>query len=212
MRGHAANAVIEWAAIVQRAIHNKRVPRSAGTSQILHAMVLLAVYDAVVTIEGGYQPFAALLPSTPAADVRIAIATAAYLTARARVASSQVLFLDQRYAKYVSDLPDGPAKAAGTRVGEAATTAILAARADDGFSEGAPEPADAGVDQIRPFTFTDSSAFRPEALDPMAPSAHAADIMETRHHRRPGGGPRSPHRTDTACFRTENRTCTGIAI
>jgi len=42
----AHNAVIDWAAIVQRSIHNKSVPRSAGTSQTLHAMVLLAVYDA----------------------------------------------------------------------------------------------------------------------------------------------------------------------
>ena len=57
--GPAPNAVIEWAGIVQQAIHGPAAPRSAGTSEILHTMVHLAVYDAVVAIEGGSRPFAA---------------------------------------------------------------------------------------------------------------------------------------------------------
>ena len=200
----APNAVIDWAAIAQRAIHSKSVPRSAGTSQILHAMVLLAVYDAVVAIEGGYQPYAAHIESTPSADVRVAVATAAYLTARARVASSQVLFLDQRYANYLSDLPDGPGKAAAIRVGEAAAAAILAARAGDGFSAGAPQLADAQLGQIKPFTFTDSSAILTEGSDSMTSSACADDIMETRDNDRAKSGLRSADQIDIAYFWSEN--------
>ena len=56
------NAVIEWAGIVQQAIHGPAAPRSAGTSEILHTMVHLAVYDAVVAIEGGSRPFARSRP------------------------------------------------------------------------------------------------------------------------------------------------------
>jgi len=93
------NAVTDWAAIVQQAIHNPpAAPRSAGTSEILHAMVMLAVYDAAVAVEGGYQPYVAEIRRLPYADVRAAVATAAYRTARARIAASQVPWLDQQYA------------------------------------------------------------------------------------------------------------------
>jgi hypothetical protein len=54
----APNVVTQWAAIVQQSIHNAGAPRSAGSSQVLHTMVHLAVYDAVVAIEGRYEPFA----------------------------------------------------------------------------------------------------------------------------------------------------------
>lgn len=63
-----ANPVIEWASIVQPAIHSAAAPRSGGTSQILHTMMALAVYDAVVAIEGGYRPYAAAIDAPRGAD------------------------------------------------------------------------------------------------------------------------------------------------
>ncbi len=86
----APNAVTDWATIVQQAIHSAAAPRSAGTSEILHATVMLAVYDAVVAVEGGFRPYTAAIERTPWADVRAAVATAAWRTARARVAPSQI--------------------------------------------------------------------------------------------------------------------------
>ena len=55
----APNVVTQWAAIVQQSIHNAAAPRSAGSSQVLHTMVHLAVHDAVAAIEGGYSPYRA---------------------------------------------------------------------------------------------------------------------------------------------------------
>jgi hypothetical protein len=92
----AGNVVTDWAAMVQPSIHNPASPRSAGTSQILHTMVVLAMYDAAVAIEGGYEPFAATIQAPLGADVRAAVATAAYLTARARVVAAEIAPLDQR--------------------------------------------------------------------------------------------------------------------
>src|SRR5688500_11963153 len=46
----APNVVTYWATVVQQAIHNAGAPRSAGTSQMIHTMVTLAVYDAVIAI------------------------------------------------------------------------------------------------------------------------------------------------------------------
>src|SRR5262245_60930956 len=82
------NPVTDWATIVQPAINTP--PKLPAIQLILRAMVQIAVYDAVVAIEDGYRPFASAIPAPRGADVRAAVATAAYLTARARVAASQI--------------------------------------------------------------------------------------------------------------------------
>ena len=226
----APNAVTDWATIVQQAIHNASAPRSAGTSEILHTTVMLAVYDAVVAIDGGYRPFAARIKAAPGADVTAAAATAAYLTARARVAASQYTYLDQQYAAYMAHLADGPAKAEGTRVGQQASAAILTLRANDNFtivvpyecssvppavgefepdagcppSPASPQPADAKVGQIRPFTLTDLDRFLPDGPDPLTSSAYAEDFDETRDYGRADSSVRTADQTDLAYFWSEN--------
>src|SRR5690349_11727907 len=174
----APNAVVEWAGIVQQAITGPAAPRSAGTSQILHTMVHLAVYDAVVAIEGGSRPFAAKISARRGADIRAAVATAAYLTARPRIAAAHLAAFDQAYSTYLAGLPAGDGITEGVRVGQQASAAMLALRANDGFANvvlyecsmvpppvgeftpdsGCPsgpasaQPADAKVGGITPFT------------------------------------------------------------
>src|SRR3954447_16149426 len=89
---HAQNAVTEWAAIVQPALNTPA--KLPAVQNILRAMVHIAIYDAVVAIDGGYQPFAVAITAPPGSDVRAAVATAAYLTARPRVAPAQTALLD----------------------------------------------------------------------------------------------------------------------
>ena len=228
----APNAVTEWAAIVQQSIHNAAAPRSAGTSQILHTMVHLAVYDAVVAIEGRYEPYAGKAPKSLAinADVRAAVATAAYLTARARVAPSQFGYLDQEYSSYMAGIPDGTGKTDGIRIGTGAAAAIVDRRAGDRFNDvvlyqcsevpppvgefepdtgcptapGAAQPADAKVGQIKPFTFKKRSDFevgRPERLNS---AAYAKDFDETREYGRLDSVIRDAEQTDVAFFWSEN--------
>ena len=226
----APNVVTDWVAIVQHAIHNAAAPRSGGTSQILHTMVHLAVYDAVVAIEGGYRPYAVRIHAAPGADVRAAVATAAYLTARARIAPSQVPYLDGQYATYLANIPDGQGKADGIDVGELAAGAILARRAGDGFDAvvpyvcssnppppgefepdagcpagpGAPQPADAKVGQIKPFTHDHPWWFRFNGPDPLRSKRYADDFAETRDYGRADSAVRSPEQTDIAYFWAEN--------
>lgn len=226
----APNAVTDWAAIVQQAIHSAGAPRSAGTSEILQATVMLAVYDAVVAIEGGYQPYAANIAPAPGADVRAAVATAAYLVARARIYPAQVSPLTVQYQGYMAAIPDGSAKSGGILVGEQAAAAVLAVRADDNFgvvvpyqcssipvpsgewepdsgcptSPGGPQPVDAKAGRIKPFTFDDPARFRPDGPDPMTSNTFADDFLETKDYGRADSVLRSPEQTDIAYFWSEN--------
>ena len=53
----APNVVTDWAAIVQPAIHDSGAPRSARPSPVLRAIVQLAVDDAAIAVDGGYQTY-----------------------------------------------------------------------------------------------------------------------------------------------------------
>ena len=228
----APNVVTQWAAIVQQSIHNAAAPRSAGTSEILQTMVHLAVYDAVVAIEGGYEPYASAKQEAlqSQADVKAAVATASYLTARARVASSQHAYLDQEYANFMAALPEGAAKTAGISVGTRAAAAILNERADDGFAtvvlykcseippppgefepdtkcptaDTSAQPVDAKVGQIKPYTFKKRSDFEPRRPVSMQSSTYTADFIETRDVGRAESVVRTAEQTDIAFFWSEN--------
>ena len=226
----SGNVVTDWAAMVQSSIHNAASPRSAGTSQILHTMVVLAMYDAAVAIEGGYEPYAAAIQAPLGADVRAAVATAAYLTARARVAAAEIAALDQRYMAYMAALPEGSGKTGGIAVGQAASAAILARRASDGFglvipyacsvvpaavgeftpdagcptALTSPQPADAKVGQIQPFVIRDATSLRGDGPDPMISSAYVEDFEETRDYGRIDSALRTAEQTDIAYFWSEH--------
>jgi hypothetical protein len=226
----APNVVTTWATIAQQAIHNASAPRSAGTAQILHTMVVLAMYDAVVAIEGGYRPYTAKFTAPSNANIASAVATAAYVTARARAAASQLGYLDQQYASYMATIPDGPAKAAGVLVGSQAASAMLTLRANDGFSTivlyecssipppagefepdagcptsaSSPQPADAKVGFIKPFTYNNPNRYRPDGPNPATSSAYLEDFEETRDYGRIDSTVRTAEQTDIAYFWTEH--------
>jgi hypothetical protein len=233
-----ANVVNDWAQIVQPAIHNATAPRSPGSSLVLHTLIHLAVYDAVIAIGGGYEPYGQSIQAPASADIKAAVATAAYTAAKARVAASQVAYLDAQYAAYVGSIPEGPAKAAGIQAGQAAAAGILAARSDDRFNntvtytcsavhpppgEFVPnggcgtQPVDTHVGQMKPFTFHDPSRFRPDGPDPLTSNAYADDFDETRDYGRVDSTIRTPGQTDVAFFWSEhaythwNRNLIGLA-
>jgi hypothetical protein len=220
-----SNAVLDWVTIIQPAIHNPTAPRPVPLAEILHNTIHLAVYDAVIAIEGGYEPYAAHISVPQGADVRAAVATAAYRTARERVAQSQYAYLDEQYALYLAGIPDGQAKSDGIQVGETAASAILALRANDGFnnvvvyqcSSNPPpagefqpnagcgtQPVGTNVSQITPFTFSDPTEFAPDGPPPLGSDEYTADFVETRDYGRSNSAFRTPEQTDIVYFWSEH--------
>src|SRR6266487_2877366 len=105
-----------------------------GEAAVYMGIVHVAIYDAAVAIEGGYQPYAAT-PSAPAnTSPEAAIATAAYDTLtglQPQLGASQAI-LDNDYAAYMAGIPDSTAKTNGISVGEQVAQAVLALRTNDG--------------------------------------------------------------------------------
>jgi hypothetical protein len=237
--GLYGNVVTDWATIVPPAIHSALAPRPPANAQILHALVQLAMYDAAIAVEGGYQPYAAAIPAPPGSDVRAAVATAAYRTALARVAASQISYLNVQYNIYMAGIPAGQAKDDGIQVGESAAAAVLALRVNDGFdavvlyqctSDPPPpgefepnggcgtQPVDVKVAGIRPFTFSNPTRFRPDGPTPLDSNAYTEDFIETRDYGRSNSSFRTPEQTDIVYFWSEhsyihwNRNLVKLAI
>jgi hypothetical protein len=224
------NPVIHWAGVVQQSIHNAAAPRSAGSSEILHTMVHLAVYDAVVAIEGGSKPFAARIHAFPWADVNAAVATAAFVTARNRVAQSQRAALETEYYRYVGEIPDGWAKWDGIRVGWQSAAMMLYVRSNDRFenvvpyqcsatptavgefepdsgcpaSPTAPQPVDVKLGQIKPYSSFNPRLFRPDAPPALTSETYTTDFAEVRDYGRADSTVRTAEETDIAFFWSEN--------
>lgn len=235
----AQNPVTDWASIVQPSIHNASEPRPPLSSEVLHTIAHLAVYDAVVAIEGGYKPYTTAIEAPEGADVRAAVATAAYRAARGRVASSQLTYLDGQYGGYMAGIPDGQAKTDGTRVGEAAAAGILAHRANDGFNNAVAyqcstnpppagefepnggcgtQPVDAKIAQVTPFTFGNPAQFRPDGPDPFTSARWVEDFEEVKAYGRVDSSVRTAEQTDVVYFWSEhgyvhwNRNLISLAI
>ena len=221
----AANPVTDWAAIVQTAIHNPAGPRNPSAAAILHTIVALAVYDAVMAIDGGYEPYATDVDASAGADVAAAVATAAHRTARGRVAESQFAYLDAEYDAYLATIPEGRAKTDGVAVGDAAAAGLLARRAGDGLDAAVDyqcsavppppgefepndgcgtQPVGANLTRVTPFTLDDPARFRPDGPDPLTSERWARDFDEVKAYGGVDSAVRTPEQTDIAYFWSEH--------
>src|SRR5262245_2366291 len=95
------------------------------------AIVHIAMYDAVVAINGGYASYTGQVASNPTASTDAAIAQAAHDTLVV-VYPSQAAQIDGLLQADLATIANGSAKTAGIVVGQQAAAAILGLRANDG--------------------------------------------------------------------------------
>jgi hypothetical protein len=169
-------SVLTWNAITIRTVitlGGQPIPAAFVYAAFVHA----AVYNAVVAIEGGYEPYESTLSASPGASVDAAVATAAH-DVLLHYFSSQDKALNKDYKASLAAIPDGKAKTAGIAVGAAAADEIIALRqgdrlhADIGFRMPTPAPGvwelPANVQpmlpwlsQLQPFMLNSPDQFRP---------------------------------------------------
>jgi hypothetical protein len=125
----SADVVLDWNAIaVDTVVANKQNPFAQAR---YGAIVQLAVFEALNAITGDYQPYLGTITAPPGASAEAAAIEAAYGVLNAYFPSAA---LDAERANSLAQIPDSQAKIDGIATGDAAASAMVALRANDGSS------------------------------------------------------------------------------
>jgi PAP2 superfamily len=179
-----------------------------------------AVYEAVVAIEGGYQPYKLSLAPRPGASVDAAVAAAAH-DVLVYYFPAQQAALDADYANALAAIPDGAAKDDGIALGQEAAAGIIALRqgdgleADIGFTMPPPAPGvwqlPAGqtpqtplVSKPRPFMLERPDQFRPGPPPELTSSKWAVEFNAVKTLGWSDSPYRTAEQTDVARFWSTN--------
>jgi hypothetical protein len=206
--------VVAWNAIMLRLAG----PQPAPAGFVYAAFVQAAVYNSVVAIEGGYQPYESDIAPRPGASVDAAVATAAH-NVLAHYFPSQQAMLDAEYSAFIATIADGAAKTAGIEVGSEAATELIALRQGDGlnanigFTMPAPAPGvwqlPAGVNplvpwmsKLRPLLLEHPDQFRPGPPPDLSSSEWAEQYNEVLTYGHRDSLVRTPEQTTAARFWT----------
>lgn len=183
------------------------------------ASVQVAIYDAVVAIEGRYKPFAVKPKAAAAgASTEAAVSAAAYGVLKALFPNRSGVYQpahDQRLAA----LPDGPAKSMGVALGSEVAAEIVRLRANDGrgvalapyvsgtaagqFRAANPNPVFRHFPSIKPFALDSLAQFRPPPPPALASAVYAAAVNETRALGGATSTVRTAEQLEVARFHTE---------
>jgi hypothetical protein len=140
----AGDVVLEWNNVALEATRTLPGPQITPPRQTrMLAMMHGAVFDAVNSVERGYQPYLVKVETPRWASPEAAGAVAAHDVLVGLFPAKQAEF-DAALATSLAAVPDGRAEDAGAAVGRTVAAAMLAARKDDGID--VPTPYTPGTD------------------------------------------------------------------
>jgi PAP2 superfamily len=127
--GARADAVLDWNEIaINTAIANGQNPFAQARNA---AIVQLAVFEAVNSITGDYQPYVGSIVAPHGASAEAAAIEAAHHVLKTYFPGSGAT-LDVALTSSLAAIPDGDAKTKGIATGDAAAAALITLRANDG--------------------------------------------------------------------------------
>ena len=127
----AGNTVEQWNKIAEDTVVGSGAFQSEG--MLYMAYESAAVYDAVVSLQGGYRPLEPAFRVSKQASPDAAVVEAAYRILRHYFPSSYAS-LDASYAEALAAIPNGPAKVSGQQIGLVAANQVIRARSVDGLT------------------------------------------------------------------------------
>lgn len=191
----AADAVLEWNELLLDAVRaDKTAPPPASRAM---AIVHLAIYDAVNSIDGSHSPYLVDKKGPKGASPEAAAAQAGHDALTALYPQ----YADQFHAALVAmldNVPDGAAQNQGVEIGRYAAQKVLKARKNDGAELSVPyapggDPGDwrptppAFADSlfpqwpmVTPFAMTSAEQFRPDGPPPLDSAAYAEAVEEVQ--------------------------------
>lgn len=123
------NTVAQWNKIAEDTVVGSGAFQSEGFIYMAYASA--AVYDALVAIQGRYEPYGPAITAPAGASTDAAVVEAAYQTL-VHYFPSQAAALDSLHQEALALIPDGIAKSDGEDVGLATATSIINLRSGDG--------------------------------------------------------------------------------
>jgi hypothetical protein len=218
------NAVQQWNKIAEDTVVASGAFQNEGL--IYMAYVSAAVYDAVMAIEGGYEPYASRPSAPPGASTDAAVAEAAY-TALRYYFPAQGAALDALHQEALASITDGPLKEDGRAVGLASANAVIALREGDGrltpirttssFPKKDPgpgvwrlTPTDFAAPQtpwvgwVRPFVLNEPGQFHPSPPPPLTSQRWVDEFNEVQQYGSAASVVRTEDQTAVARFWTAN--------
>ena len=164
----------------------------------IFAYTAIAVYDSVMAVKGGYEPFAVDVDAPAGASAEAAVAAAAHRILVHYLPLQAPTILDPAYSASLATIPDGQAKTDGVDTGTNVADLLIARRADDGFRASvpytAPNPPIPGVwiptaptppvgtylGLMRPFSLDSADQFRPAGPPALDSARWARDYNEVK--------------------------------
>jgi hypothetical protein len=207
----SADVITDWNERAVAAGYTARITPGMSARNI--AMVHVAMFEALNSIELRYAPYRARLSAEPGASPHAAAAAAAHYLL-VRMYPEQAREMEKAFQASVGAVADGLSKTEGIRLGEQAAAAILAERSTDGAE--APNtyrpftvagkyvptvlPVMSGWGAVRPFALKTSSQFRPVPPYALASMHWAKDFNEVKRMGAKLGSVRSAEQNEIARF------------
>ncbi len=207
--------VASWDAVAMQALTAAAASPTDGF--VVFANVDIAVYDSVVAIEGGYEPFA-IAVDVPDASPEAAVAAAAHRILVHYLPSQAATILDPAYAASLAAIPDGSLETSGVAVGESVAQLLIAKRSADGFRVTVPYtlpsppipgkwlptaptlPVGTDLPGMTPFALDSADEFRPNGPPELSSKKWAREYNEVEQIGSSTSSTRTPAQTLAARF------------
>jgi hypothetical protein len=215
-----STVITEWNTIAERTIFAEN-ETPVPSSNLYFAFVSIAMYDAVVAIEGRYAPYLDQPRARSGASPDVAAATAAYAVLRHYFpASADALRRD--YLASLAGTPRNAAFAHGIRAGAVAAATLIRDREDDGRGADVtlnvepapgvwrPTPPDFApmavpwLGFVDPLALESPTQIRLDGPNPLTGSRYANDFNETKRWGEKDSSARDASMTETALFFSAN--------
>jgi len=206
-----ADVITDWNEKAVSAGYAARVTPGMSARNI--AMVHIAMFEAINSIEPRYTPYRARLSAESNASREAAAAAAAH-PILVRAYPEQTKEFDKALEASLATVPDGQAKMDGIRLGEQSAAAILLERSSDGAD--APNtyrpfttagkyvptefPVMSSWGVVRPFALKSGNQFRPAAPYALKTMQWAKDYAEAKKMGAKTGSARTAEQTEIARF------------
>ncbi|MEO7673910.1 MAG: vanadium-dependent haloperoxidase [Pyrinomonadaceae bacterium] len=193
------DVILQWNRVLGQTLQIPDIQPGNINTVRSFAMMHLAMFDAVNSIDGTYTPYLTDVPGTRYASTKVAAAKAAYDVLSALYPSRQAVF-DAEFAVSLDGVSPNRNRQA-IRVGEITSAAILANRANDGWSAPwtpyllaptagnwqelfpGPYPGFAvftNWPSVRPFALTSGTQFLPAPPPALSSAEYAASLNEVK--------------------------------